>query len=526
MNRKIKAFILAAAILLPLIFVSCVASYGGYSPAAAYGGGYECEEYNSGAELRPQAAAPVLEVIGEPALGEIGETEGETEEKYHVGEGGEADNTGEGADADGESVYAESEPEPAEPLPPPALSAEALLYDFDYLARILEENFPFYGPARRKFGLDLHRQKTLARAAVANLDTTGSESQILRRFTDVLAEHIITPMRSMGHIRGLWAGSDAHRIQLALIKLDGASEIPWYPNLYEGHLLEMFTSPAAIRYYGDIVLDAAAISRILQASVRPNNVTFDIIQPGSVAYIRMHTMNFANFEQDGQLIAAFGATIGGFDHLIIDLRGNTGGSASNFMQHIMAPLIDEPASLFYYVFFKGGSHALMFDGIYYRDAKWQAANGLILHTDAPRFPVSDILPYLPHANAADFARLSYGFKREVIVNPSASRWEFDGKIWILIDGRTFSASEISALLAKESGFATLVGAPTGGIFGGYTAAFIGLPNTGVIIRYDYGYVTDLQGRSLEEFGVEPHIRNRPGMNALETVLALIAEGNY
>jgi C-terminal processing protease CtpA/Prc len=166
---------------------------------------------------------------------------------------------------------------------------------------------------------------------------------------------------------------------------------------------------------------------------------------------------------------------------------------------------------------------MMFDDLYYRDLQWQIANGLTLHRDAPRFPVSDVLPQLTHANTDDFARLSYGLKREITVNPSANRWAFDGKIWLLIDGLSFSASEISAALAKESGFATLVGASTGGIFGGYTAAFIGLPNTGVIIRYDYGYVTDLQGRSLEEFGVSPHVFNRPGMDALQTVLALISE---
>lgn len=434
---------------------------------------------------------------------------------------------------DDEIYEPEEEPEPPATMLPPApprepavLSTEALLYDFDYLANILRENFPFYGIARRKLGLDLHRQKVLARSAVQNMSVTGSDSQILSRFADIISRYIITPMRSMGHLRGLWAGSQAHKIQLALIKWDGRLETSWYPNLYAGYMLEMFTSPTAIRYYGNIILDDADIDRILQSTVVPNNVTFNIIQPGSIAYIRMNSMPFANFTPDGQLIAAFGETIEGFEHLIIDLRGNRGGTLSNFTAHIVAPLIDEPAVLTYYVFFKDGQHALMFDELYYHDLQWQIANGLVLHTDAPRFPVSEILPSLPYANADDFAYLKHGFQRQVVVHPAANRWAFDGKIWLLIDGLSFSASEIAAGLAKESGFATLVGTNTGGIFGGYTAAFIGLPNTGVIIRYDYGYVTDSQGRALEEVGIAPHIRNRAGMNALETVLALIAEGNY
>ena len=122
--------------------------------------------------------------------------------------------------------------------------------------------------------------------------------------------------------------------------------------------------------------------------------------------------------------------------------------------------------------------------------------------------------------------MSYGFRRELTVYPSANRWDFDGKVWILTDASSVSGAEIAAALAKESGVATVVGTRTAGVFGGYTAAFVGLPNTGIIVRYDYGYTTDMQGRSLEEFGVTPNIFNRPGMNALETVLALIAERNY
>jgi len=39
---------------------------------------------------------------------------------------------------------------------------------------------------------------------------------------------------------------------------------------------------------------------------------------------------------------------------------------------------------------------------------------------------------------------------------------------------------------------------------------------------DIGSFTDDYGRSIEEHGVAPDIRNFPGMDALETVLAIIA----
>ena len=62
--------------------------------------------------------------------------------------------------------------------------------------------------------------------------------------------------------------------------------------------------------------------------------------------------------------------------------------------------------------------------------------------------------------------------------------------------------------------------------GGGTASFVGLPNSGIIVRYDYGLLTDTEGRVLEEARVAPHIANLWRMDALQSVLALIGDGDY
>jgi len=56
--------------------------------------------------------------------------------------------------------------------------------------------------------------------------------------------------------------------------------------------------------------------------------------------------------------------------------------------------------------------------------------------------------------------------------------------------------------------------------------YISLPNTGIVVRFGVAYYTDPTGRPLQGYGIQPHLPNRPGLDALETVLALIAEGNY
>jgi len=93
------------------------------------------------------------------------------------------------------------------------------------------------------------------------------------------------------------------------------------------------------------------------------------------------------------------------------------------------------------------------------------------------------------------AGMSYRFLdvRTITPWPASYRSQFDGKIWMLIDGVAYSGAMKTAAIHKEIGFATLV--------------------------------TDIRGRPLE-YGIDPHYFNRPGMDALETVLAMIAEGAY
>jgi C-terminal processing protease CtpA/Prc len=75
--------------------------------------------------------------------------------------------------------------------------------------------------------------------------------------------------------------------------------------------------------------------------------------------------------------------------------------------------------------------------------------------------------------------------------------------------------------------ATVVGQPTWGVVGtGFERDTVNfaLPNTGVIIRIDTALYKCHEGNILQGYGLQPHYAPRPGMDALETVLAMIAEG--
>jgi len=129
----------------------------------------------------------------------------------------------------------------------------------------------------------------------------------------------------------------------------------------------------------------------------------------------------------------------------------------------------------------------------------------------------------------DIMRMDYYYVYAHTLQPSELQTQFNGKIWMLVDENMFSAAQWVATFYKEIGFATLVGNTTGGGLAFCSVAmfsnYITLPNTGIIVRYDTMLSLDPRGRPIE-YGTEPHYFNRPGMDALETVLALIEEGWY
>jgi hypothetical protein len=260
-----------------------------------------------------------------------------------------------------------------------------------------------------------------------------------------------------------------------------------------------------------------------------------IIEEGKIAY--MHTgWSVGLLGVNQKEIFEFYNELDDFEHFIIDLRGNTGGDLVDFLDVILRPLIKEPikAPLSFH-FFKDGPHVRRWGDSLFLPT---ATSGYLTISE-PYRPVAEILKefHLPEAHLPDFEKLDYGAPsgRAVTVRNAIETHihpfnaidfnppDFSGKIWLLTDKNIFSSAQLSAWYAKETGFATLVGDITGGTFGGPRTLVL-LPNTGIAIYFDVFYITDSRGRPLEA-GTIPHHFNREGLDALETVLALIKEGS-
>ena len=68
----------------------------------------------------------------------------------------------------------------------------------------------------------------------------------------------------------------------------------------------------------------------------------------------------------------------------------------------------------------------------------------------------------------------------------------------------------------------MIGTNTGGAgTNGESPTYIALPNSGLLIKFDFMYGLTDDGYCTDEFGTAPDIYNLPGKDALETCLEII-----
>ena len=299
----------------------------------------------------------------------------------------------------------------------------------------------------------------------------------------------------------------------AYIKLGGSPDLD-----FDGLLnLEVFTDPRALWFYGNDEIDFETEGLGLND---PDNVWVYIVTPGEIALLGISRF-LNNPRLDDAVIYPFLQGIRDFDHLIIDLRGNAGGYLRNFNEPILRRLINEPVSTSGHEFFGSGDLALEWTRFFFAQGGTLASPTT---TEMTIKSAAEFIAYhnMEYFNPQDLESLEYVVIWHSEITPAADAVGFNGKIWLLVNGESASASSVVIANALQTGFATVVGENTSGEMGSLIS-FVVLPNTGIIFRIDIGYKTDSRGRSLDEHGIAPQIPNRPVMDALQTVLEIIQE---
>jgi len=392
--------------------------------------------------------------------------------------------------------------------------------DLEYMIYVLENNFAAFDVANWAHDVDIRELESAARRSILAM-----EEECRDTFFGIMSFHFL-PLSSLGHFN-----------IAAYEALEG-----WYHSFHprQRHHLR---SPEVQRFYGDMtdyrrdiqseefrrlveIYGHSPRMRTLEEIMNPEREPrVETLRENEIAFI---STGISSFDTINLLPYVSDLDLDNFEHIIIDLRGNGGGVVRHYIEALWNPMSNqswEDPQLF--LFFADHYYTRRFElTLDHTSFTATTERNITAITEAYR-PIQEILAEfdLPELPIVDRKRLQYGapaiFRLPYILpNPNS----FDGKIWLLVDGFVGSASQVFSWLAKEAGFATLVGETTGGNFGGErTVAF--MPNTGIMFQFDVFYITDSRGRPLEA-GTIPHHFNRPGMDALQTVLALIEEGEY
>jgi len=441
------------------------------------------------------------------------------------------------------------------------LTAQHFLEDLDYMLYVLENNFALFDVAYWARGVDIY-------AIVDDIRTEidRNSDMDIDEFFDVLALGF-SPLVSIAHF-GLVTPNRHHDIvndpnawenmfftQTALARLQQPHVMAFYeprhgqpqnPDiLMTRAVAEVDIIVNVLTWHGEHQLAEEIVQAIengdnerateileIATEMRANspNVTMRIMEEGRAAYLTFDTfwnIPWVGSEIDEQILGFF-EEIRDYEHLIVDLRRTFGGSPENFFIYVMGPNIEHNYRSNAYIFSQNGTYAAEYAELAVRRA---LISPRVLSIDRELRPIAEMLEEfdISDLNMADMVRMNHGHRAQIQVNTRRSpqfdnQPAFGGQIWLLTSPQMGSAVQIAAWVAKDTGFATLVGDITGGVYGG-PRTFVALPNSGIAFQMDLFYVTDSDGRPLEA-GTIPHYFNREGMDALETVLAMIKEGVY
>lgn len=189
------------------------------------------------------------------------------------------------------------------------------------------------------------------------------------------------------------------------------------------------------------------------------------------------------------------------DHLIIDLRNNSGGHQA-FSDYLVSYIADQA--------FKWHSHFSL-----------KSSNLLKIQTRLESDTTSAYAQnILTHKSGEIF---DYSFEAFL---PQEESKQFHGKVYVLINRHSYSMAAVTAAMIQDYKFGTIVGEETGDFPTLYAAQFqYPLPNTGIAAKVPKGYMIRPNGSEIKR-GVVPDLELREDVSTeademLEQLLKII-----
>ena len=354
------------------------------------------------------------------------------------------------------------------PLEP--LTNEQKIQDFEFLYKTVVENYPFLEVNKRTTGVDWVANKELY---LERIQKAHFESVLGAIIGDLNNRHTVLLDEYQA---GLWRDSYWE-----------SKETGYWSAMY----FDVLNHPKALQRYNLETYKEQEADKVKENHQQSSsNASVKDIIEGKVASIHISSLMITEnqFQEDQDLIKEYLNKIKEYQAIVIDIRGNTGGSTSYWMNFLLPQIISTEYEVAHYSFFKDGDITKE-----YFKAK-----------DAKPLKVKNLdklaLPNLPSEVREEF---SYYTPIHLKVSPSEDSIKFKGKVYLLVDEEVYSSSEMLATFTKESELATLIGSKTAGDGIGSDPAFFMLPNSGYVIRMSKELGTTSDGTCNEEHKTTP-----------------------
>jgi C-terminal processing protease CtpA/Prc len=231
------------------------------------------------------------------------------------------------------------------------LSQQEKIEDFNYLYKVIEENYPFLQLNKRINNIDWEKNKELYMQRVKETDNDTDFYMVLQGILNDLNN----PHTSMYK-------ANAEEIKALLKKKDKVEKENHKNNWHERNTIKIIENKTFLERNN---IDTNNLNNASDRSkdndkqvssenaAKENIIAKDIVE-NKVGYIRINSFDDSNIDKDEDVVNKYLEEVRDYKSLIIDIRGNRGGTDSYWKKVLFPRIINKTFSSTRYNFYRDG----------------------------------------------------------------------------------------------------------------------------------------------------------------------------